>query len=297
MKARIIKAVISKKHKDFLDSIEDLEIRKIFENNAIVTGGAIVSMLLNEKVSDFDYYLTDYDSCKKVAKYYVGRFNRENKGGHIATVTDGYNKQDFFDDRVKIYVQSLGVSGFLDNQEQSEAIELSGLNELAKPEQEEITKYRPVFLSTNAITLSSKIQIVIRFYGEPEQIHDNYDYIHCTCWWRAKDGHLELPAKALEAILTRELVYSGSKYPLCSIFRARKFIKRGWTINAGQFLKMALQLNEMDLLDVDVLQDQLTGVDSAYFEQVIENIRKRKEEDPNFKFDTQYLIHIINKIF
>ena len=61
----------------------------------------------------------------------------------------------------------------------------------------------------------------------------------------------------------------GSKYPLCSIIRTRKFIQRGYTINAGQYLKMAMQLNELDLKDVSVLQDQLIGVDSAYFDMVI----------------------------
>ena len=38
-------------------------------------------------------------------------------------------------------------------------------------------KYRPVFLSQNAITLSDRMQIVIRFHGLPNQIHDNYDFV------------------------------------------------------------------------------------------------------------------------
>src|SRR6185437_3482208 len=98
-----------------------------------------------------------------------------------------------------------------------------------------------------------------------------------TCYWRSENSHLSLPRKALEAIITKELVYSGSKYPLASIIRTRKFINRGWQINAGQYLKMTLQLNQMDLLNVDVLEEQLTGVDAAYFHQVIELARKKQE--------------------
>src|SRR3546814_8968134 len=37
--------------------------------------------------------------------------------------------------------------------------------------------YRPVFMLTNAITLSDKIQIVLRFYGEADAIHENYDFV------------------------------------------------------------------------------------------------------------------------
>src|SRR3546814_17023564 len=125
--------------------------------------------------------------------------------------------------------------------------------------------YRPVFMSTNAITLSDKIQIVLRFYGEADAIHENYDFVHCTNYWTSKDANLTLRQPALESLLCKELRYVGSKYPVCSVIRLRKFIRRGWVINAGQILKMMMQVSELDLTNPAVLQDQLTGVDSAYF--------------------------------
>jgi len=118
------------------------------------------------------------------------------------------------------------------------------LEELSLAEENNDKKYKPIFLSTNAITLSGKIQIIIRFFGEPEEIHKNYDYVHCTNYWTSWNNELVTTVKALEAILAKELVYVGSKYPLCSIFRMKKFITRGWTINTGQILKMVMQLNE-----------------------------------------------------
>ena len=108
---------------------------------------------------------------------------------------------------------------------------------------------------------------------------------------------MNLPAKALEAIINKELIYCGSKYPLCSIIRTRKFLSRGYTINAGQYLKMALQLNELNLHDLDVFKDQLTGVDSAYFEQVIDYLSEKKEKEKDFEIDNAYLFEIINRIF
>ena len=79
--------------------------------------------------------------------------------------------------------------------------------------------------------------MLIRFWGEVEEIHKNYDFAHCTCAWSSWDNELSLPTKALECIINKELYYMGSKYPLCSIIRSRKFINRGYTINAGQYLK------------------------------------------------------------
>jgi hypothetical protein len=108
---------------------------------------------------------------------------------------------------------------------------------------------------------------------------------------------LILPARALEAIINKELHYIGSKYPVCSIIRTRKFISRGWTINAGQYLKMCLQVSELDLKDLKTFKDQLAGVDSAYFSQAIDQIEKMKEKNPDFKVDNSYLFEVINRIF
>ena len=108
---------------------------------------------------------------------------------------------------------------------------------------------------------------------------------------------MSLPAAALESILSKTLVYEGSKYPLCSVIRTRKFIKRGWHINAGQYLKMFFQISELDLTDIAVLEDQLVGVDSAYFMMLIEALRDRMKKDEEFKISTEYVTTIIDRIF
>lgn len=297
MKTKTIKAVLAKKHKEFVDSIEDENVRKLVKKNSIITGGCIVSMLLREKVNDFDYYFTDKETTLKVAQYFVNQFNKEH-GRSIEVKNE--------DGRIKIFIRSEGIAEDEESADESttefddlgmEDLGLSELKDAKNENEEEKKKYRPIFLSANAISLSNKVQLVIRFYGSPEEIHSNYDFIHCTCYWVAKTGELVLPAKALEAILTKELIYTGSKYPLCSIIRIKKFVERGWRINAGQFVKMVLQLNQMNLLDVKVLEEQLTGVDALYFFRVIDYIKKRQEEKPDFNIDESYLIEVVNRIF
>ena len=106
-----------------------------------------------------------------------------------------------------------------------------------------------------------------------------------------------LNIEALEAIMNKELLYVGSKYPLCSIVRTRKFINRGWTINAGQYLKMCMQLNDLDLKNVNVLEDQLVGVDSGYFHMLIDALRSKQNDDPSFQVNNTYVAAIVDKIF
>lgn len=285
MNSKNIKKSLNAKIEDWLKHVANAEVEKTIRDNAIITGGAIVSLLTGDEVHDYDVYFRTKESCLKVAEYYVDLFNK----------THGSNAEvKVEDDRIKVFIRSKGAEGEPENNGITD--ETEPYAEDPNPEDEK-PKYRPVFLSTNAITLSNKIQLVIRFYGSPEEIHKNYDFIHCTCWYSFLDNHLELPAKALEAIINKELYYVGSRYPLCSIIRTRKFLSRGWTINAGQYLKMALQLNELNLKDLKVFEDQLVGVDSAYFSQAIERIKEKQEKEPDFKIDNSYLFEVINRIF
>ena len=287
-----IKKSLNAKMKDWLKNVDNDDIKKIIMENAIITGGSIVSMLNNEEVNDYDVYFRTQDAVIKITNYYVAKFNENHK--NIAEVKVGDDTG-----RVSIFIQSAGTAsennGVTDESEPTPFKEPSDEKTNAEPELK--PKYRPVYLSSNAITLSDKIQIIIRFYGEPKEIHENYDFVHCTCYWTSWNNELCLPSRALEAIINKELYYMGSKYPLCSIIRTRKFINRGYTINAGQYLKMALQLNQLDLLNVDTLEDQLMGVDSAYFAAAIRSIKERQTSEPEWKLDDGYLFEIINRIF
>ena len=98
---------------------------------------------------------------------------------------------------------------------------------------------------------------------------------------------------AMESTLSKELKYIGSLYPICSMFRLKKFIKRGWTITAGEMLKIAWDINKLDLSKIDILQDQLVGVDAAYFNQII-NILK---SESNQSIDRTYIFELVNRVF
>lgn len=207
--------------------------------------------------------------------------------------------------RVEIFIQSQGFVGDNPDEEYDyfEGREVSAAEDfidksLATNEEGlngKGEKYRTVFMSSNAITLSDKIQIVIRFFGEPSEIHDTYDFIHATNYWTKKEG-LVTNTRALEALLAKELVYSGSRYPLASIFRTRKFIKREWTCHVGNFVKMAMQLNEMDLTQPDILEEQLTGVDAAYLFQIIKAVKEKRKDDPDFEFNSTYICTLVDRM-
>lgn len=278
MNSKNIKKHLHYKVEKWIESINDENVRNVASKGVLITGGAITSLLLNEEVNDYDVYFKDMETAKIVANYYANIFNLSHNKAMVEIVEK--------DDKIKCFIKSSGVAQdntIDDPSEPNTNIEVS-----------ENSEFKPRYFTSNAITLSDKFQLIIRFYGSIEQIHENFDFAHCTCSYDFYSNELSLPNHALECILNKELFYSGSKYPLCSIIRTRKYISRGYTINAGQYVKMALQLQELDLLNKDVLEDQLTGVDSAYFDEIIKHV---KEKDDNIAIDSNYLIELINKLF
>lgn len=344
MKTKTIAKILAGKHAAWCKSITDDAVRKLAEDNTIITGGSIASMLLREEPRDYDVYLRRPEAALAIAEYYVKKL-KENppeafedvkddvraimepavpEGGESARVSGKVKGPQPPRVRIVVGKTERGLRGeemvaaneemkdfqyaegqVTDDTEPGASYEgnVEALDDepAAKIADEKDTKkrgkYRVLFVTANAITLSDQIQIVLRFNGEVEEIHSNYDYTHCTnawCSWLPEEERLVLRKDALVCLLTKELRYQGSKYPIASVIRSRKFITRGWTINAGQYVKMAYQIAQLDLNDPMVLEDQLVGVDSAYFSKLIAQLRE--QADPTH-VDGTYLLSLIDKIF
>ena len=294
LKRKAIKHVIEQKLNSWLSTVEP-ELADKMRGHIIVTGGSIASMLLGEAVNDFDVYFDSKELTVEVAKYYVKLFNEAKERDSVPYVREA-------DDRVSIFVKSSGVASESESEEapyqffENEPADGVGAQEyieqISEAKLDENPKFRPVFLSENAITLTNKVQIVIRFYGDPDKIHESYDYVHATNYYYG--GKLVLKPEAMESLLSKALIYRGSLYPICSLFRMRKFMSRGWRISAGEIVKMAFQISELDLQDAYVLREQLIGVDAAYFHELISmltgQIKNGKE------VDASYIVQLVDEL-
>lgn len=291
-KKKTIEETIRNKVKGWLKSIDDIALRDEVKKHYIVTGGAITSMLLGDLPNDYDIYIDDADVAAKLASYYVSRLpavDNEMTRTPIVEVPPERN-------RVSIRVKSAGIAGEEIDQSKYEYFEMypNAGDRIAQyldgAMQKNTGKYSVLAMTTNAITLTDQIQIVLRFVGPAKEIHKNYDFVHTTNYFTESEGAV-LNQPALESILARELKYVGSLYPICSVFRIKKFIQRGWTITAGEMLKIAWDISKLNLNDREVLQDQLTGVDAAYFNQLIGMLEEGKE------IDRTYLFELVNRVF
>ncbi len=307
MRTKTISKVISKKIQDWINSIEDIGLRNSILENVVVTGGCITSMLLKQSPNDYDIYFTDAKLCKRVAEYYVKKMTTDNIPVHLTDAKGSFENTPEFNPKLELHVHTyIGSSGYLsekrdvlDADEEADELLQDEIEmtpaEKVNTDKGEKSRYRPVFITSNAITLSNKIQLITRFCGDPKKIHENFDFSHTKMYWTKADG-VVTNVDALECVLAKRLIYSGSKFPLCSFIRTRKFIQRGWTIDAGQYVKMGIQLSGMDLLDPKVLVQQLVGVDTTYFSWLLDELTK-PEKLVDGKVDMQYAISLINFMF
>ena len=389
--------VLRRKIGDWLMSIDDEPLRKYVANKIVVAGGSIASMLLGEKVNDFDVYLTSRDAAIRLAFYYVKRFANNpradfgggalwvevlksgtdfgHRGRSVEVNADGVmylaKRKNTPEDeieyvagpkcpetavpskegRVNIVVKSSGAISEAPAPEDStryflipssgeawgaesasmltSALGLDAEAALASqlcdvdpsdaynepPELKELTeatekaveppkqtgpgakaknRYRPVFLSSNAITLSDGIQIVIRFHGEPSEIIANFDFVHTTCYWTSKSGKVVVNEAALLSLLNRKLKYVGSRYPLCSLVRTRKFVARGWKAPASVYVKAMFQCTKLNWNNLSTWEDQLTGMDAAYFSHILSILEHDRQA--GVSIDGNYVVELIDRM-
>lgn len=303
MQTKTIEKNIKAKMEEWLKTISDEPLRRSVKDNLLVTGGSICSMFLGEPVNDYDVYLMDMDVCKKLSEYYIIPHQNDIvifDGRQREQLIEKYNSEYEFKTDGRLPIDSNNSFAISLRNLKPEQIKLyfngatGGLKLGDKHVDEKV--YKPLFFSPNAISLSDDVQVVLRFGGTSEQIHKTFDFIHATNYLTFKDG-LVLNLAAVESILTKQLKYQGSYYPVTSIIRAKKFIKRGFNINAGEYLKIMFQISQLDLTSPDVLEEQLIGIDVAYFEVLIKALRDKFETDKEFKITTQWFNTLVDKIF
>jgi hypothetical protein len=296
MQKKTIKKIITSKMEAWLETIENENLRKDVKSNLLVSGGSIASMFLQEPVNDYDVYIKDINVLLRLVEYYVADrceiFDGREKFKLVKSLEEAYDTED--ESLSEIHnARAIAIRTLKEDQIK---IHAGGGKRIEYTEEEDKNpkKFRLAFISPNAISLSDDLQIVCRFHGTAEEIHKTFDFIHATNYFTFEEG-LVTNIKALESLITRQLSYQGSFYPLTSIIRSKKFLKRGWNIGAGEYLKIMFQISELDLYNADVLDEQLIGVDVAYFATLIEILRGRGEDAP--RITSEYLNEVIDRVF
>ena len=154
------------------------------------------------------------------------------------------------------------------------------------------SKDKQLFSTANAITYRyhNKIYQLINKYVsadclvyQPEwtvaEILGNFDFTVCMAGFDCKNSQWVLYDNFLSDIAERRLVFNThSAYPICAMYRVLKYIKKGYELSGGELVKIALSINQIEMLTYKDLKEQLLGIDTLIFKDLTDALISKHGE-------------------
>jgi hypothetical protein len=137
-------------------------------------------------------------------------------------------------------------------------------------------KFHVKLITDNAINLSDKIQLITRFTGMPEEVTKNFDWAHIKSYYKYPDKLVIIP-DTYRLIVEKELIYTGSKYPLSSLLRLKKYIKKGWNVSTKTMVHIVL-----DILK-EFNKNKKESIKQKSFSEMIEEFQENEKESKDIE--------------
>jgi len=175
---------------------------------------------------------------------------------------------------------------------------------------EKQVKYEIKLITDNAINLSDKIQIITKFVGDPVFVTERFDWQHIKSWYDCNTCKLHLTSDVYQLVCEKELIYTGSDYPLSSLMRLKKYIKKGWNVSNSTILHIALDfvasINKMEakrqfeqakhgMDQLQKLREEFENMSQEEFDELDKEVTYIQSDD-NFEIITDSeTLHFIDK--
>jgi hypothetical protein len=145
-------------------------------------------------------------------------------------------------------------------------------------------KFKVNLITENAINLSDKIQIITKYYGNPIHVVNKFDWAHIKSYYKY-DEKLFIKDDVFKMIHEKELIYTGSDFPLSSLLRMQKFIKKGWHVSTKTIVNIVL----------DIVQ-AFHNPNKSYKENILIEDDFVNEDEYKEEFSVDEIVHHLNGV-
>ena len=136
-------------------------------------------------------------------------------------------------------------------------------------------------------------QLICATYADPENMLDTFDFTICMAAWK-QTGEFIFNDRFLQHCSQKRLCFNtNAKFPICSLWRALKYIKRGYKLPAIDLIKIALCINNVDLKNRKELKRQLMGIDTMFLKKLTDALDK----DGELSYDFGEALEMLNNLF
>jgi len=154
-------------------------------------------------------------------------------------------------------------------------------------EYKEKPEIRKIYETETAITFEVEdliVQVIVMdgIIDQPEKIIESFDFTISQGCYDFKIDEFIFKENFLKDLAQKKLVYTGSEYPIATLLRMKKFIKRGFDISGINCIKIGLDIERLNIKTIRGLREQLLGVDvmllKDFWEQYDEGEREFQYE-------------------
>jgi len=129
----------------------------------------------------------------------------------------------------------------------------------------------------------TRVQLIKKLYGEPYKVISGFDFTICMAAYLPAINRIIIGDDFLYHLSGKELHYNIGNYPLASLWRARKYIEKGFKFPATELIKLALKMNEISIKSYRDLKEQLEGIDTLFLRELTDALLKKG--DKKFEFE------------
>jgi hypothetical protein len=122
--------------------------------------------------------------------------------------------------------------------------------------------------------------------GEPRDVITKFDFTICQGAYRFNDESFVCSPTFMRHLAQRRLVFNVSAgYPICSLFRTRKFTARGYKLSGVEALKIGLSIEKLNMKSFADLRKQMMGIDTLFMKELTEALKKPEQAEQQYDFD------------
>jgi len=133
----------------------------------------------------------------------------------------------------------------------------------------------------NADTYKCKnttVQLIKKYFLPPEQLIEKFDFTICMCAYDVQADEFVMGKDFIYDLSKRSLRFTGkTEYPIASLCRMKKFLKRDFNVSAVDMIAIALSINNLHMGTFKDLKEQLEGIDTSLLSDLTDAFMDRKD--------------------
>lgn len=132
------------------------------------------------------------------------------------------------------------------------------------------------------------VQIVRKVFGDPVCIlEEHFDFTVTMGAFVFSSGLFAMSDRFLIDLAKRDLVFVHSQYPICSLHRVSKYLRKGFTFKGSSAILLGLAIAQLEISSYQQLKEQLMGIDTLLLVGLLESL------DESVAFDMAKTISLV----